>query len=210
MCNFFFVYLEVSILFNLRNIIQTVCCLFLVFQVNDGAKVSGSSFAPLSELNLETPLYLGGYPHAQNINRQCSYQKMTIEQELAVIFNRYNDTSYILPLVTLSKNIFAGLDLQSKALLNFLSIFISENPKLVYFKRTRLIQIIPENSNKKVFTFQLIICHSHLNSTRWFSSHSYFTQEKSPKDKFWQMFLLFPIFLMAINYNFSGKGNFSN
>ena len=72
------------------------------------------------------------------------------------------------------------------------------------------IQIIPENSNKKVFTFQLIICHSHLNSTRWFSSHSYFTQEKSPKDKFWQMFLLFPIFLMAINYNFSGKGNFSN
>ena len=42
---------------------------FNVFQVNDGTVHSGSSFAPLSELNLETPLYLGGYRYAYSLNR---------------------------------------------------------------------------------------------------------------------------------------------
>ena len=38
-------------------------------QVNEGPVHSGSSFAPLSELNLETPLYLGGYRYAYSLNR---------------------------------------------------------------------------------------------------------------------------------------------
>ena len=38
-------------------------------QVDDGKIVSGSSFAPLTELNLETSLFLGGFRYAYTLNR---------------------------------------------------------------------------------------------------------------------------------------------